>query len=117
MGSDNNTVKVRVKTITATCRVKAGLVNIVSVHLDLILQNKIPSKTSVVLCKYPFQNSLLKCKNGSRLPQKVNRIIYVCQGPIRISVAAPKQTHPRSAALKDTNHTLTSSRQVLAGGM
>lgn len=63
--------------------------------------------------------SIFSLRSPKWLPsyQRVNSIIYVCKGPIRICVAVPKQTYSRSAALTDTNLSLTSGRQLLAGGM
>lgn len=95
MGSDNNTVKVRVKTITAICMVEAGLVNIVSVHLDLILQNKIPSKTSVVLCKYPFQNSLFEVQKWLPSPPEGKQNYLRVPRPDKDLCCSPKTNTPK----------------------
>lgn len=68
---------------------------------------------------HKFLSSTVTFRNPKWLPspQMVNGIIYVCHSLIRISLAVPKQTDSRSAAPTDTNLSLTSGRQILAGGM
>lgn len=108
--------KGKAQTTAATYRYGAGLVHEVTVYFALILQSNIPSKW-VLFHKYLSSVFSLKSPKWLLSPQRVNSIISVCQGLIRISVAVPKQTHSRSTALTDTYLSLTPGRQILAGGM